>query len=95
MSEIDNLLDNQQKMSRQSEGIGLRRISNIYIWLGSISIVLGLFLLIGSIIAAINNEKITSEPFFGAYFLSGGMFSLLAGYIGDAIDDIRNNTKKN
>ena len=72
----------------------LSKVSRVYKWIGTISIVLGLFLLIGSIIAAINNEKITSEPFFGAYFLSGGLFTLFAGYIGQAIDDIRNNTKK-
>ena len=73
---------------------GLSKVSRVYKWIGIISIVLGLFLIIGSIFAAINNERITSEPFFGAYFLSGGLFALFAGYIGEAIDDIRNNIKK-
>ena len=94
MGGLDNLLDDQQKKSMQSGNSGLRRVSVVYIRLGAISVVLGLFLLIGSIIAAINGERITTEPFFGAYFLSGGMFSIIVGYIGEAIDDIRNNTNK-
>lgn len=71
---------------------GLGKVSKVYRWIGVIFIILGLFLLFGSIVAAINNERITSEPFFGAYFLSGGLFTLFAGYVGEAIDDIRNNT---
>lgn len=94
MSEIDNMLDNQQKSNMQRENGGLRKISTIYTWLGAIFIGLGLFLLVGSIVAAIDNKKITNEPIFGLYFLSGGLFALFAGYIGEAIDDIRNNTKK-
>lgn len=94
MSEIDNMLDNQQKTNMQSENGGLRKISTIYTWLGAISIGLGLFLLIGSIVAAIDDKRITDEPIYGLYFLSGGLFALFAGYIGEAIDDIRNNTKK-
>lgn len=94
MGGLDNLLDDQQKKSMQSGKSGLRRVSVVYIRLGAISVVLGLFLLIGSIIAAINDERITTEPFFGAYLLSGGMFSIIVGYIGEAIDDIRNNTSK-
>ena len=70
---------------------GLSKVSKVYRWIGVIFIILGLFLLFGSIVAAINNERITSEPFFGAYFLSGGLFTLFAGYVGEAIDDIRNN----
>ena len=73
---------------------GLSKVSKVYRWIGVIFIILGLFLLFGSIVAAINNERITSEPFFGAYFLSGGLFTLFAGYVGEAIDDIRNNMKK-
>ena len=69
----------------------LSKVSKVYRWIGVIFIILGLFLLFGSIVAAINNERITSEPFFGAYFLSGGLFTLFAGYVGEAIDDIRNN----
>ena len=70
---------------------GLSKVSKVYRWIGVIFIILGLFLLFGSIVAAINNERISSEPFFGAYFLSGGLFTLFAGYVGEAIDDIRNN----
>ena len=70
---------------------GLSKVSKVYRWIGVIFIILGLFLLFGSIVAAINNERITSEPFLGAYFLSGGLFTLFAGYVGEAIDDIRNN----
>ena len=73
---------------------GLSKISKVYKWIGAIFIALGLFLLIGSIIAIVNNSRVSSEPIFGAYFLSGGLFTLFAGYIGQAIDDIRNNTKK-
>ncbi len=72
---------------------GLSKVSKVYRWIGVIFIILGLFLLFGSIVAAINNERITSEPFFGAYFLSGGLFTLFAGYVGEAIDDIRNSLK--
>ena len=74
---------------------GLSKVSKVYRWIGVIFIILGLFLLFGSIVAAINNERITSEPFFGAYFLSGGLFTLFAGYVGEAIDDIRNNKTNN
>ena len=73
---------------------GLSKVSKSYKWIGGFSIGLGLFLLIGSIVASIKNDRITSEPFWGAYFLFGGMFSLFAGYIGEAIDEIRNNSKK-
>ena len=73
---------------------GLLKISYIYKWVGGILIALGLFLLFGSLIAAIDDENVTNEPMFGAFFLSGGIFSLFAGYLGEAIDDIRNNTKK-
>ena len=51
------------------------------------------FLLIGSIIATANDNRICSEPIFGAYFLSGGLATLFAGYIGQSIDDIRNSLK--
>ena len=74
---------------------GLSKVSKVYRWIGVIFIILGLFLLFGSIVAAINNERITSEPLFGAYFLSGGLFTLFAGYVGEAIDDIRNNKTYN
>lgn len=73
---------------------GLNRVSKVYRWLGVLSILLGLFLLIGSIAAAIHGDRISSEPIFGAYFLSGGLFMLFAGYVGQAIDDIRNCQKK-
>lgn len=72
----------------------LSKVSRIYRMIGVFFIVLGLFLLIGSIIAATHGERVSSEPFFGAYSLSGGLFMLFAGYIGQAIDDIRNNIMK-
>lgn len=72
----------------------LSKVSKIYRLIGVIFIVLGLFLLVGSIIAAANGEKVSNEPFFGVYSLSGGLFMLFAGYIGQAIDDIRNNIMK-
>lgn len=72
---------------------GLSKISKVYKWIGGIFIALGLFLLIGSIVATIDDKRVGSEPFFGAYFLSGGLFTLFAGYIGQAIDDVRNSLK--
>lgn len=72
---------------------GLSKISKVYRWIGAIFIALGLFLLIGSIIATANDNRVSSEPIFGAYFLSGGLFALFAGYIGQAIDDIRSSLK--
>ena len=72
---------------------GLSKVSKVYSWIGAIFIDLGLFLLIGSIIATANDSRVSSEPIFGAYFLSGGLFTLFAGYIGQAIDDIRNSLK--
>ena len=71
----------------------LSKVSKVYKWIGAIFIALGLFLLIGSIIATANDNRISSEPIFGAYFLSGGLVTLFAGYIGQAIDDIRNSLK--
>lgn len=71
----------------------LSKVSKVYKWIGAIFIALGLFLLFGSIIATANDNRICSEPIFGAYFLSGGLATLFAGYIGQAIDDIRNSLK--
>ena len=73
---------------------GLSKVSRVYRWIGAIFIALGIFLLIGSIIAVSHGDRVTSEPIFGAYFLSGGLFTLFAGYVGQAIDDIRNSLKK-
>lgn len=73
---------------------GLSKVSKIYRWIGVFFIVLGLFLLIGSIAATAHGDRVTSKPIFGAYFLSGGLFTLFAGYVGQAIDDIRNSIKK-
>lgn len=72
----------------------LSKVSRVYKWIGVIFIALGLFLLIGSIAAVIRGDRVSSEPIFGAYFLSGGLFALFAGYIGQAIDDIRNSMRK-
>ena len=73
---------------------GLSKVSKVYRWIGTIFIALGLFLLIGSIVATAHGDRVSSEPFFGAYFLSGGLFTLFAGYVGQAIDDIRNGLRK-
>ena len=73
---------------------GLSKVSKVYRWIGTIFIALGLFLLVGSIAATAHGDRVSSEPFFGAYFLLGGLFSLFAGYVGQAIDDIRNSLKK-
>lgn len=73
---------------------GLSKVSKVYKWIGAIFIALGLFLLIGSIAAVIHGDRVSSEPAFGAYFLSGGLFALFAGYVGQAIDDIRNSMRK-
>ena len=73
---------------------GLSKVSRVYKWIGAIFIALGLFLLIGSIAAVIHGDRISSEPIFGAYLLSGGLFTLFAGYVGQGIDDIRNSMRK-
>ena len=73
---------------------GLSKASRVYKWIGVIFVALGLFLLIGSIAAVIRGDRVSSEPIFGAYFLSGGLFALFAGYIGQAVDDIRNSMRK-
>ena len=73
---------------------GLSKVSRVYKWVGAIFIALGLFLLIGSIAAVIHGDRISSEPIFGAYLLSGGLFTLFAGYVGQGIDDIRNSMRK-
>ena len=73
---------------------GLCRVSKVYKWVGSVLIVLGLFLLIGSIVVAIHGDRISNEPILDAFFLSGGLFMLFAGYIGQAIDELRNNLQK-
>lgn len=74
---------------------GLSKVSKVYKWIGVIFIALGLFLLVGSLIAAIHEERVTSEPVYGAYFLFSGLFALFAAYVGQAIDDIRNSLNKN
>ena len=72
----------------------LSKISKVYIVLGYVFICIGLFLLIGSIFAAIDNKRITFEPIVGLFILPTGLGALFAGYVGEAIDDIRRNTKK-
>lgn len=72
----------------------LRKVSKVYKWLGGIFIGLGLFLLIGSIIAATNGDRVNEEPIVGAFALFGGLPLLFASYVGEAIDDIRSNTAK-
>ena len=72
----------------------LRSISNVYEWIGAISIFLGLLLLFVSVLAAANGDKVTSEPYVGGVILLEGLFCLFAAYVGEAIDDIRNNTTK-
>lgn len=72
----------------------LSRLSKVYKCIGTISIVLGLFLLIVSIGVAIHGDRVSSEPIVGVFLLSEGVFMLFAGCIGQAIDDIRNNTEK-
>lgn len=94
MDSLDSMLENHHSQTEANDKTGLLKISYIYKWIGGILIALGLFLLFGSLIAAIDDENVTNEPMFGAFFLSGGIFSLFAGYLGEAIDDIRNNTKK-
>ncbi len=73
---------------------GLSKVSSVYKRIGMIFLALGLFLLIGSIAATFSGDGVTSEPFLGAFFLSGGLFTLFAVYVGQAIDDIRNSLKK-
>ena len=76
------------------QGTKLTKLSNIYEWIGKILIVIGLFLLIGSVIALVNDERVTLEPVVGGYSLFSGLFLLFAAYVGKAIDEIRNNSYK-
>jgi len=82
------------KVNDAKESSTLRSITNVYKWIGAISIFIGLFLLFISVFPASHGEKVTSEPLIGGVALFEGLFSLFAAYVGEAIDDIRNNTKK-
>lgn len=76
------------------QGTKLTKLSNIYEWIGKITIAIGLFLLIGSILASMNNERVTIEPVVGGVCLFGGLSLLFAAYVGKAVDEIRNNSYK-
>jgi len=85
------MLETQQTQSNPSEKSMLRKLSNIYIWIGGIALILGfIFFLIG--ISDPNDKADAIGGGIGVFF--GGLFTIFAGCIGEAIDDIRNNTKK-
>jgi len=89
MGQLDDILNNQQKLSKDSvkqEGSSLlRKVSTCYVWLGGISIVLGLLLFIVSF----SDDNVTESIVGGSMFFSG-LFTLFGGCIGKAVDDIRN-----
>ena len=92
MSSLDDMLENQQKQnvsqSVSSEKSCLRKISGIYIWIGGFVLVFGI---IGFLSGIINEKPDALGAGVGLFF--GGLFTIFAGCIGEAIDDIRNNTK--
>lgn len=91
MGNLDNMLANQQKQSVPSGTTLLRKLVRVYMWIGFVAIVLGLVIfLIGVSDPSDKGDGITG----GLAVFFGGLFTIFAGCIGEAIDDIRNNTKK-
>lgn len=91
MSNLDDLLNNQQKQSETSGKTWLNKLSNVYLWIGSIALILG-FTVFFIGISDIEDKGEGIGWGIGVFF--GGLFTIFMGCIGEAIDDIRNNTKK-
>lgn len=91
MSNLDNMLNNQQKQGVQSCKTWLKKLSNAYVWIGCIALGLGFV----GFVSGISDPRDKGEAIgagIGVFFV--GLFTIFAGCIGEAIDDIRNNTKK-
>lgn len=91
MSNLDNMLDNQQKQSVPSGKTWLKKLSNAYVWIGCIALIFGFVVFINGVSDPRDKGDAIGGG-IGVFF--GGLFTIFAGCIGEAIDDIRNNTKK-
>ena len=91
MSNLDNMLDSQQKQNVPSGKTWLRKLSSAYMWIGCIALIFGLIVFINGISDPRDKGEAIGAS-IGVFF--GGLFTIFAGCIGEAIDDIRNNTKK-
>ena len=91
MGTLDNMQD-KQKMEKDSDTkSALRVISNVYIWIGNVALILGIiYFIIG-----VSDPKHNANAIIGGIgVFFGGLFTIFAARTGEAIDDIRNNTKK-
>ncbi|MDY6250778.1 MAG: hypothetical protein SPL64_06770 [Bacteroidaceae bacterium] len=92
MSNLDNMLDNQQKQSVPSGKTWLKKLSIAYVWIGCIALFFGFVLFTYGLSDPRDKGDAITAGIIGAFF--GGLFTIFMGCIGEAIDDIRNNTKK-
>ena len=81
---------NQQEINKQeNKSTLLRMVSIVFMWFSFLLVFIGL----AWIIAGIDTKE--EEPLYiGIAILIGGLFTLFAGCIGEAIDDIRTSLKK-
>lgn len=91
MGSLDEMLKKQQNEVTPSDMSWLKKLSKIYIWIGCFALAFGIFIFLNGV-TDIEDKAEAVGGGLGVFF--GGLFTLFAGYIGEAIDDIRNNTKK-
>lgn len=72
----------------------LAKISNVFKILGIILLILGMITLIAFFIAVSKRKAEPNEIIGPILEIISGLFIRFAGFIGEAIDDIRNNTNK-
>lgn len=91
MENLGNMLNNQQQqnVSVSDRKTWLRKMSYAYMCIGCIVFALGIILFI----TGVSNSKEDAIT-VGVCMFFGGLFTVFVGCIGEAIDDIRNNTKK-
>lgn len=109
MSELDNMLVNQQtkkepssntvkgkdfESQSQNSASLLRKLSAAYKWIGGIAIAIGFIYFIGGLIGAKHESDAPIAIAVGLGTFFSGLFTIFAGCIGEAVDDIRNNIKK-
>ena len=91
MGTLGNMEDTQKMQNDSNTKSALRVLSDIYIWIGNVALILGIiYFIIGVSDPNHNADAIIGG--IGVFF--GGLFTIFAARIGEAIDDIRNNTKK-